>query len=112
MSIQNSLPSTQVLAMNNQNKVALLWLTTAAGAVLFVTFQLFFYVNDYVRARGTAPAITFDPGVLWMFSAFYGCWIVTVLVALICRRRSKTEPPCRLNREPGVEVDAVMVDCG
>lgn len=75
--------------MNNQNKVALLWLTTAAGVVLFVTFQLFFYVNDYVRARGTAPAITFDPGVLWMFSAFYGCWIVTVLVALSNARQAQ-----------------------
>ena len=29
-----------------------------------------------------------------------------------CLRRSKTEPPCRLNREPGVEADAVMVGCG
>lgn len=24
-----------------------------------------------------------------------------------CLRRSKTEPPCRVNREPGVEADAV-----
>jgi len=73
----------QDLAMNNPNKVALFWLTTAAGAVLFVTFQLFFYVNDFVRAHGATPAITFEPDVLWMFSAFYGSWIVTVLVALI-----------------------------
>ncbi|WP_254926513.1 hypothetical protein [Janthinobacterium sp. PC23-8] len=75
--------------MNNPNKVALFWLTTAAGAVLFVTFQLFFYVNDFVRAQGTTPAITFEPGVLWMFSAFYGCWIVTVLIALIGTRTSQ-----------------------
>ena len=25
--------------------------------------------------------------------------------AMICRRRSKFEPPCRLNIEPGVEAD-------
>jgi putative transposase len=29
-----------------------------------------------------------------------------------CLRRSKSEPPCRLNSEPGVEADAVMVGCG
>nr|WP_315430912.1 hypothetical protein [uncultured Albidiferax sp.] len=75
--------------MNNPNTVALFWLTTAAGAVLFVTFQLFFYVNDFVRAHGTTPAITFEPDVLWMFSAFYGCWIVTVLLALIGTRKAQ-----------------------
>ena len=75
--------------MNNPNKVALCWLTTAAGAVLFVTFQLFFYVNDFVRANGTTPAITFEPGLLWVFSAFYGCWIVTVLLALIGTRTAQ-----------------------
>ena len=29
-----------------------------------------------------------------------------------CPCRSRTEPPRRLNREPGVEADAVMVGCG
>ena len=42
----------------------------------------------------------------------WGWALIPILVVLGCRRRSKTEPPCRLNREPGVEVDAVMVDCG
>ncbi|QNH15497.1 hypothetical protein HEP74_00620 [Xanthomonas sp. SS] len=79
----------QDLAVNNANKVALFWLTTAAGAVLFVTFQLFFYVNDFVRAHGATPAITFEPDVLWMFSAFYGSWIVTVLLALIGTRKAQ-----------------------
>lgn len=89
MPLQPTLRPAQDLAMNNPNKVALFWLTTAAGAVLFVTFQLFFYVNDFVRAHGATPAITFDPGVLWMFSAFYGCWIVTVLLALIGTRKAQ-----------------------
>ncbi|WP_235514162.1 MULTISPECIES: hypothetical protein [unclassified Acidovorax] len=75
--------------MDGQNKVALFWLTTAAGVVLFVTFQLFFYVNDFVRAQGATPAITFEPEILWMFSAFYGCWIITVLVALIGTRKAQ-----------------------
>ena len=75
------------MAMNNPSKVALFWLTTAAGAMLFVTFQLFFYVNDFVRAPGTTPAITFETDVLWVFPAFYGCWIVTVLLALIGTRK-------------------------
>ncbi len=75
--------------MNNPNKVALFWLTTAAGAALFVTFQLFFYVNDFVRAHGATSAITFEPDVLWMFSAFYGSWIVTVLLALIGTRKAQ-----------------------
>jgi len=29
-----------------------------------------------------------------------------------CRRRSKFEPPCRLNFEPGWNADRVGVDCG
>lgn len=77
------------LSMNNQNRVALFWLTTAVGAVLFVTFQLFFYVNDFVKAQGATPAITFETDVLWMFSAFYGSWIVTVLLALIGTRKAQ-----------------------
>ncbi|MEV4782884.1 hypothetical protein MRBLMU1_005523 [Burkholderia sp. LMU1-1-1.1] len=89
MPLQPPLGPAQDLAMHNPNKVALFWLTTAAGAVLFVAFQLFFYVNDFVRAQGTKPAITFEPGVLWMFSAFYGSWIVTVLLALIGTRKAQ-----------------------
>ncbi|AVS86665.1 hypothetical protein C8239_08490 [Paracidovorax avenae] len=89
MPFQPSLRPAQDLAAGNPNKVALFWLTTAAGAVLFVTFQLFFYVNDFVRAHGATPAITFDPGVLWMLSAFYGCWFVTVLIALIGTRKAQ-----------------------
>jgi hypothetical protein len=79
----------QDLTMNAPNKLALFWLTTAAGAVLFVTFQLFFYVNDFIRAQGATPSITFEPGVLWVFPAFYGCWIVTVLLALIETRKTQ-----------------------
>lgn len=75
--------------MDNRNKVALFWLTTAVGAVLFVTLQSFSYVNDYVRAHGATPAITFEAGALWMFSAFYGAWIVTVLLALIGTRTAQ-----------------------
>lgn len=89
MPLQSSRRPVQDLVMNNPNKLALFWLTTAAGAVLFVTFQLFFYVNDFVRAQGATPAITFEPEVLWMFSAFYGCWIVTVLLALIGTRKTQ-----------------------
>lgn len=89
MPLQPTLHSSQDPVMNNPNKVALFWLTTAAGAILFVTFQLFFYVNDFVRAHGATPAITFEPDVLWMFSAFYGSWIVTVLLALIGTRKAQ-----------------------
>lgn len=88
MSLQSPSPTTAALARSTPNKVALFWLTTAAGAVLFVTFQLFFYVNDFVRAKGSTPAITFDPGALWAFPAYYGCWIVTVLLALAGTRKS------------------------
>jgi len=91
MSLQPSapLPPVQNRVMNNPNKLALFWLTTAAGAVLFVTFQVFFYVNDFARAPGATPAITFEPDVLWVFSAFYGCWIVTVLLALVGTRKTQ-----------------------
>lgn len=57
MPLKPPLPLAQTLAVNKPDKVALFWLTTAAGAVLFVTFQLFFYVNDFVRAQGATPAI-------------------------------------------------------
>ncbi|MGV1787929.1 MULTISPECIES: hypothetical protein [Agrobacterium] len=66
-----------------QNRLALFWLTTALGAVLFVTIQSFSYLNDYVRAQGSTPAVTFDAGGLWMLAIFYGVWIVPVLLALI-----------------------------
>lgn len=89
MPLQSPPRPAQGLATNNPNKVALFWLTTAAGAVLFVTFQLFFYVNDFARAHGATPAITFEPEVLWVFPAFYGCWIVTVLLALIGTRKTQ-----------------------
>lgn len=74
---------------NRHNRLALFWLTTAVGAVLFVALQSFSYVNDYVKANGTTPAITFESGALWMFSIFYGAWIVTVLLALIGTVRSQ-----------------------
>lgn len=80
---------TQGQLVNSPNNVAMFWLTTAVGAVLFVTFQLFFYVNDFVRAHGATPTITFETNVLWMFSAYYGCWIVTVLSALIRTRAAQ-----------------------
>ena len=31
---------------------------------------------------------------------------------LVCRRRFKSEPPCRSNIEPGVTADFEMVGCG
>jgi len=34
------------------------------------------------------------------------------IVGPSCRRRSKSEPPCRLNIEPGVEADVSRVGCG
>ena len=34
------------------------------------------------------------------------------LIALECRRRFKSEPPCRSNIEPGVEADFERVGCG
>lgn len=89
MLLQSRLRTAQDLPMVDQNKVTLFWLTTAVGAVLFVAFQLFFYVNGFVRAHGATPAITFEPGILWMFSAYYGCWIVTVLLTLIGTRTAQ-----------------------
>lgn len=71
---------------NPHYKLALLWLTTAVGAVLFVTLQSFAYVNDYIRAYGAMPAVTFDRGALWIVFAFYGAWIVPVLLALVGTR--------------------------
>lgn len=89
-SLLNLRPTSQgPILSHRQNKLALFWLTTAVGAVLFVTLQSFSYVNDYVKAHGTTPAITFESGALWMFSIFYGAWIVTVLLALIGSVRSQ-----------------------
>jgi len=71
------------MVTKEQNRIALFWLTAAAGAVLFVTLQSFSYVNDYIVAHGAMPVMTFNASALWMVSAFYGAWIVTVLLALI-----------------------------
>lgn len=73
---------------HHESKIALFWLTTAVGAALFLTLQSFSYVNNYVKANGTTLASTFDAGALWMFSIFYGAWIVTALLALIGTVRS------------------------
>ena len=89
MSIQSPLSSPHPLPTRHPDQTALFWLATAIGAVLFVSFQLFFYVNDFVRAQGSAPAITFETKMLWMFSAYYGCWIVTVLLALSANRAAR-----------------------
>ncbi|MBJ8434959.1 hypothetical protein I6M63_13825 [Acinetobacter pittii] len=88
MSLPTSTPP-KGLPMNNANKITLYWLTTTVGAVFFVTFQLFFYINDFVKIHGTTPVITFETNVLWMFSAFYGSWIITVLLALIGTRTAQ-----------------------
>lgn len=71
------------MVTKEHNRLALFWLTTAVGAVLFVTIQSFSYVSDYINAGGAMPIITFDASMLWMVSIFYGAWIVTVLLALI-----------------------------
>lgn len=73
---------------HHQYKPAFLWLTTAVGAVLFVALQLFSYVNDYIKTHGTTPTMIFEASALWMFSIFYGAWIVTTLLALIGTVRS------------------------
>ena len=88
MSSPSNLYQRYPTAPQQQNRVALFWLTTCVGAVLFVTFQLFFYVNGFVRAHGVTPTMTFEPNVLWVFPTFYGCWIITVLIALIGTRKA------------------------
>lgn len=75
--------------MNKHDKFALLWLTTAVGAVLFVTLQLFAFVNGYVKSHGSMPAITFEAGALWMFSVLYGAWILTALLAIVGTRTTQ-----------------------
>lgn len=75
--------------MHKDRTFALLWVTTAAGAVLFVTLQSFSFVNDYVKSHGTIQAITFEAGALWMFSVFYGSWILTALLATIGTRMTQ-----------------------
>lgn len=71
-----------------QNRLALFWLTTALGAVLFVTIQSFSYLNNYVRAGGTTPEITFDASALWMLAVCYGAWVLPALLAVIGTRVS------------------------
>ena len=89
MSTQSPISPAHPLPIRHPDKTALFWLATAIGAVLFVSFQLFFYVNDFLRTQGSAPAITFETKVLWMFSAYYGCWIITVLLALSGHRATR-----------------------
>jgi hypothetical protein len=48
----------------------------------------------------------------WAFSklALYG--LNSAMDALICRRRSKSEPPCRPNIEPGAQASFLIAGCG
>ncbi|WP_199287085.1 hypothetical protein [Vibrio zhugei] len=78
-----------VSTLSQQDRIALFWLTTGIAAVMFVTFQLFFYINDFVRAQEATPVLMFKPSVLWVFPVFYGGWIVTVLLALIGTRSTQ-----------------------
>lgn len=71
---------------HKQTKVALLWLTTAVGAVMFVTLQSFAYLNDFIRGHGAMPAVTFDQTMLWAVFIFYGAWLLPPLLALAGRR--------------------------
>ena len=37
---------------------------------------------------------------------------IAAMISLECPRRSRSEPPYRLNLEPGVEADVVTIGCG
>ena len=71
-------------------------------------------VNGFYRT-GT---IRFDPANCPLYPGEYASLgplvhpIAPQMYAITCRRRSKSEPPCRLNIEPGVEADVSRVGCG
>ena len=73
---------------NNPVKLALAWLVPAVGAAIFVTIQLFTFLNGYVSSGGTMESITFGSGAMWVVAIFYGAWVVPPLLALAGARAS------------------------
>lgn len=69
----------------NQSRISLAWLITAVGAVIYVTMQMFSFLNAYVGLRGEMPPINFNAAQVWGVSIFYGTWIIPALLALIER---------------------------
>lgn len=67
-------------------RLALAWLVPAVGATMFITFQCFSYMNEYIRSGGKMPAVTFDSTMLWGAAIFYGAWVIPALLALAGRR--------------------------
>ncbi len=79
--------------------------TTEVGDLNQVIFLWgFSSFEDRVRRRRALASLA-----AWQA---YVAEVAPLFVRQECPRRSRTEPPRRLNREPGVEADAAMVDCG
>jgi hypothetical protein len=65
-----------------RHRVALLWLTTAIGSLVYAVIQLLTYLSAYIASHGATPAIVFDAGALWMFAVLYALWLAPPLLAV------------------------------
>lgn len=70
---------------SDRQRVALLWLTTALGGLIYAEIVSVSYLNAYVRGKGAMEAETFDGPALWALSIAYAIWIVPALLAVIGR---------------------------
>lgn len=70
---------------SDRQRVALLWLTTALGGLIYAEIVSVSYLNAYVRGKGAMEAETFDGPALWALSIAYAIWIVPALLAVISR---------------------------
>lgn len=68
-----------------RHSVALLWLTTATGSLVYAVIQLLTYLSAYIASHGATPAIVLDSGALWMFAILYALWLAPSVLTVTVR---------------------------
>ncbi|TWB40638.1 hypothetical protein [Nitrospirillum pindoramense] len=68
-----------------RHQVALLWVMTAIGSLIYAVMQLLTYLSAYIANHGATPEIVLDAGALWAFAILYVLWLVPPLLAVTVR---------------------------
>ncbi|MEA1672875.1 hypothetical protein [Nitrospirillum sp. BR 11163] len=71
-----------------RHQVALLWLMTAIGSLIYAVMQLLTYLSTYIASHGATPAIVLDAGALWAFAILYVLWLIPPVLAVTVRFRA------------------------
>ncbi|WP_050897950.1 hypothetical protein [Nitrospirillum viridazoti] len=68
-----------------RHQVALLWLMTAIGSLIYAVMQLLTYLSTYIASHGATPAVVLDAGALWAFAVLYALWLAPPVLAVTTR---------------------------